>query len=415
MNNNDDFFATLNQPAPDMSPDDELFEAKTPGNLREDASKWDTYTDGQRKLIVFGVLLAVLLVLALVIGIGSSCGDGCSSCALCGKGSREVSGSDTADEQNPADEQTPADEHFPLYGLVSDSDEAPVVDNSADEPADIPAEDVPADTPADVPAETPDDVPAESPDEGETLSGADVTTASDAGKNTVSNDSGEEYVEVVQPGGFSSCVHHADNEAGDQSEQTGSGFLGFLFGCGGRSCNIDVSESLTDPVGDDPNRLDGMNPSGSDAQEDLWPAQPDDASYLELLRGQLTVISEQLFGLSELDIALAQYTDPQRVRENDRFRKVSEEMLKWCDAAEGYDGSALAGEQAHNCHLLSLHLATDLRTYIDSYPVLITGATSGTDVVSKDDQLNAILGDIVELYSALNTVPSATDETAEQE
>lgn len=404
MNNNDDFFAAMNQPTPDMSPDDELFEQKTPGSMREDASRWDKFTDAQRKLIVFGVLLAVLLVLALVIGIGSSCGDGCGSCALCA--SESTSDSDIADGPQP-EENEPAR----LPETVSGSDEAAVSDSEPSDPADNAADAVSDSTVSD--SELPA-LPAVDEEQQVISEGDAPLSGTDAGPVDNSAGTTEEYVEVVQPGGFSSCVHHADNEAGDQSENNSTGFLGFLFGCGGKGCSIDVNESLTDPVGDDPSRLEGMNPSGSDTDGHLWAAQPDDESYIELLRGQLAAISEQLFTLSELDLALSQHTDPQRVRENDRFRKVSDSMLEWCEAAESYDGSLLSGEQAHNCHLLSLHLASDLRTYLDSYPILITGATSGTDVISKDEQLNNIMGDIVELYAALNALPGQNAGGAEE-
>ena len=402
MNSYDEFMNDAStageSPAPAVLPEDE---EKTPGALREDASKWDQFTDAQRKLIVFGVLLVVLLVLALIIGIGSSCGSGCGSCALCGSASSD---SDVPPEDNGeiivSDSETEDDR---LIG--SDSDVA----SPSDE--DSVAEDTVVEDPADSTVAEPEDIAPPA------VSGSDDAAADISGSDTQGdkqpNDGDVEYVEVVQPSGFSACVHHADNEAGDQSENTGSGFLGFLFGCGGGGCNLDVNSNLTDPVaGSDPSRQDGMATSGADADENLWPAQADDEAYLELLRTELTNISESMIQLSELDVALSQYTDPQRVQDNDRFRKITEEMLVWCDGAERYDAALLAGDQAKTCNQLSLRLAADLRTYLADYPMLITGATSGTDIVSMDQHINSIMGDIVELFAALN--PSTVQAPEEQ-
>lgn len=378
MNNNEDFFrdshsddypgreAMVSRPGDSILPEDEV---KLSGSEREDASKWDQFTDAQRKLIVFGVLLAVILVLALVLGIGSSCGDGCGgcgSCALCGG-----CGDSSSDSDVPADDR-----------LLSGSDQ------NITEPAMPALPDAPQEP--SVPGDTDEAV----------LSDADVS-GGDVQEGPSDN---AEYVEV--PGGFSACVHHADNEAGDGSHSSGGGFLGFLFGCTGcaDSCNIDVSESLTDPT-DGPDRQQGVGTSSSDAVL-KWETQPDDEAYLELLRSEMANVSSMFMQLGELDLAMSQYTDPQKVRDSDSFRRVSESILEWCSAAEGYDASSLQSEQAVACHQVSMQLARDLRSYVEGYPVFITGAVSGTDVIAQTDQLNAVLGDIAELYGELNPAPA---------
>lgn len=367
MNNNEDFFrdnrpddypgmgmmTSAGQELPRPFPEDEK---QTPGSMREDASKWDQFTDGQRKLIVFGVLLVIILVLALLLGIGSSCGDGCSSCALC-SACGDTSGSDA-----PVDSP-----------VISESD---ILSDDAVSSGDVSSSDV---------------------------SGTDIEPVVDEEV---------EYVEV--PGGFSACVHRADNEAGDGSSNGRKGFLGFLFGCTdcADGCSIDVNQSLTDPT-DDPDRQHGAVISGSDTSDNVWPAQPDDKAYLELLRSETANISDLFMQLSQLDLAMSQYADPQRVRDNDRFRKVSDQILNWCEAAEKYDSSLLAGEDAVACNQFSVQLARDLRNYIDSYPLFITGNVSGTDVISQEDQLNVVLGDIVELYECLNPAASVSGSDAE--
>jgi len=364
MNNNEDFFrdnrpddypgmgmmTSAGQELPHPLPEDE---ERIPGSMREDASKWDEFTDGQRKLIVFGVLLIIILVLALLLGIGSSCGDGCGSCALC------ICGDKASDSDTPVD-----------LPVISESDMLP---DDAVSSGDVSSSDV---------------------------SGTDIEPAADEKV---------EYVEV--PGGFSACVHHADNEAGDGSSNGRKGFLGFLFGCTdcADSCSIDVNQSLTDPT-DGPDRQQGAVLSGSDAFDNIWPAQPDDEAYLELLRSETSNISDLFMQLSQLDLAMSQHTDPQRVRDNDRFRKVSDQILNWCEAAEKYDASLLVGEDAVACNQITVQLARDLRAYIDSYPLFITGAVSGTDVIPQEDQLNAVLGDIVELYGCLNPAPVTETE-----
>lgn len=356
MNKNEDFFRDSRSddyPGMDMLPpplpEDEK---QTPGSIREDASKWDEFTDGQRKLIVFGILLVILLVLALLLGIGSSCGDSCALCTVCS--------SCASDSDAPEDDR-----------LLSQSDALP-----------------------EMPAVSSGDVSFSD------ISSSDIQTA--PGEQV-------EYVEVA--GGFSACVHHADNEAGDGSTNGRTGFLGFLFGCTdcADSCSIDVNQSLTDPT-DDPDRQQGITLSDSDAVGNVWPAQPDDEAYLELLRSETANIADLFMQLSELDLAMSQHTDPQRVRDNDRFSKVTGQILDWCDAAEGYDASLLTGEQAIACNQITAQLARDLRAYVDGYPMFITGAISGTDIIPQEDQLNAVLGDIVELYGELNSSPAAEAE-----
>lgn len=321
-------------------------EIRKPGAEREDASGWDRLSDTQRKLIAFGVLLGVVVFLVLMLAVGSSCG-ACADCAAKGN----VSASDTEEDRQSG---------VSIEEITSDADLT-----------------------------------------GDVTSGGDISPSDTYGGDV-------EYVEVVRPGGLSACSHQADNEAGGGSETGSGGFLGFLFGCQGcaEGCAIDVNSSLTDKDYDDPTRLDGVILSGSDADDHLWTVQPDDEAYFELLRAQLAVISEEFASLNSLETALAPYTDPQRVRENDRFRTLTEDMLQWCDAAERYDATSLSGDKAHSCNMLSVRLAGSLRRYIDEYPLLVTGAVSGADVLEKGDHLNAIMGDIVELYSALNAEPA---------
>ncbi|MBE6758727.1 MAG: hypothetical protein E7554_01365 [Ruminococcaceae bacterium] len=334
------------------------------GAEREDASGWDKMSDTQRKLIAFGVLFGIVVFLVLMLAVGSSCG-ACADCAA----KAETSASDV--EDNEGSDRLPGNV---IEDGVSDAD---------------------------------------APDEE--VSGADVSSG-DAQEEIIDD---TEYVEVAKPGGLSACSHQADNEAGGGSDTSGGGFLGFLFGCSGctEGCSIDVSDSLTDQRedSDDPTRQEGMILSGSDAEDHLWETQPDDEAYMAMLRTQLADISEQFSALNALDTTLAPYTDPQRVRENDRFRKQAEDILLWCDAAERYDASALTGDDAFACNMLSVRLAGNLRRYIDEYPLIITGATSGADVLDKADHLNAITGDIVELYAALNPSPvtMVTEDTAE--
>ncbi len=367
MNNNDKF-KNSNYDVSSMAPLDGDDERKS-GAEREDASGWDRLSDGQRKLIAVGVLIGIVVFLVLMLAVGSSCG----ACADCAARNR-VSASDAE-----SGERLP---EIIVEDPVSSTD-LPGSGEEVTEPV---------------------------------VSDGDVSSADVIEDNT-------EYVEVVRPGGLSACSHQADNEAGGGSSGENGGFLGFLFGCSGcaEGCSIDVNSSLTDREdSDDPTRQDGMILSGSDAPGHLWEAQPDDEAYIELLRVQLASVSEQFASLNALDTALAPYTDPQRVRDNDRFRKLTEEMLQWCDAAEGYDASLLTGDNAHACNMLSVRLAGDLRRYIDEYPLLITGAISGADVLEKSDHLNAIMGDIVELYAALNpspvtVVPEVTADAADAE
>ncbi len=369
--NDNSFMNETNLPAP--LPEDA---EKKPGSQREDASAWDRLSDGQRRLIAFGVLLALILAMVLAIGAGSS--GGCALCAGCGT----ASNSDVSEPDRVTAEIVPEDENkLEPLPLPSGTD-LPAVNEDTPAQPEVPETSVPS--AGDLGVITPVS-PTDAPD--------------------------EESANQNQTGFFDAWSHEADNEAGGGNAPSHTGFLGFLFGCTGcgESCNISVADSLTDPIEGEENGPDRDNlglVSGSDAEADIWPQQPDDSAYIAMLSDQLAVISDGVIRLSAMDGALSQFTDPQRVRENDSFRRLTEEMLLWCQGAEEYDTSALTGPQALECNQLSLQLAGHLRGYIEDYPQLITGAVSGTDLVSKTDQINTIMADIVALYSALNTVPA---------
>lgn len=342
---------------PVVSAEPPVDEEPLPGHLREDASSWDRLTDGQRKLIVFGILFAVMLVLVLLTSIFGSCGD-CSLCAA------QTSASDVADHaaSDSAVVDVPVSE--------TDSTQQPEEENDS----------------------------LQLPDAAEPApSASDISAADDDADR-----------QAAQGGFLSACSHEADNEAGSGDSSSSAGFLSFLFGCTGcaDSCTISCADSLTDPVfigEEDPDRDNTGIVSVSDADEVIWPHQPDDSAYIAMLSDQLTGISEYMIQLGELELALSQYTDPQRIRDNDRFRAMSEAVLTWCKGAEEYSTESLTGQQAINCNALSVRLAGKLRTYIEDYPLLVTGATSGTDIADKGEQINGIMADIVELYAALNT------------
>lgn len=357
-----------------FAPEDE---EKVPGYLREDASRWDQYSDGQRKLIVFGILIAVTLLLTLLFNIVPGCG----SCELCAG----ISGSDASDRTVSGSSLPEEDDSFSgitIPALVSD--------------ADLPEDDTPAiedDSGNQQPVE--DTVQPTVPD-----SAVDSDDDSSAGKSS---------------GFFSSCRHEADNEAGSGTASSNYGLFSFLFGCSD-SCSVSCAESLTDPVHSDEDdyydRLINNALSGGDVSTEIWPTQPDDQAYLAMMNEQWAALSNCMIQLSELDSALSQYTDPERVSENDSFRALSSQLLTWCDGAEQYNTAALTGQQAINCSMISVRLAGNVRTYIESYPLLITGSTSGTDIADKVSQMNTIMGDMVELYAAINTaLPADTQPT----
>ena len=373
MNNNDNF-RNNDMDVSTMDPLDGD-EVRKSGAEREDASGWDRLSDTQRKLIAFGVLLGIVVFLVLMLAMGSSCG-ACADCAA----KNNAASSDTEDksDRQPGFYNDPLPEYpdypgvsvYPEYPDSSEYPDAPEYPGSPEHPDYSNTPEYPDYSGTSGYPTYPDF----------TVSEGDVSPS-----DTYNN--GTEYVEVVRPGGLSACSHQADNEAGGGSESVSGGFLGFLFGCQGCSegCTIDVNSSLTDPGYDDEDstRQDGMTIPGSESYGHYWEVQPDDEAYLELLRTQLTVISEDFASLNSLDSVLAAYSDPQRVRENDRFRKLTEGMLQWCDAAEHYDASMLTGDKAFVCNMNSVRLAGDLRRYIEEYPLLVTGATSGSDVLER--------------------------------
>lgn len=369
--NDNSFMNENNLPAP--LPEDA---EKKPGSQREDASAWDRLSDGQRRLIAFGVLLALILAMVLAIGTGSS--GGCALCGSCGT----VSDSDTSEPDRITAEIVPEDEDKLNPLPLPSGTDLPAVNEDAPTQPEAPGTVVPSGS--DLGVITPVS-PTDAPD--------------------------EESATQTQTGFFDAWNHEADNEAGGGNAPSHTGFLGFLFGCTGcgESCNISIADSLTDPIEGEESGPDRDNTglvSGSDAEEDIWPQQPDDNAYIAMLSEQLAVISDDIIRLSAMDGALSQFTDPQRVRDNDSFRRLTEEMLLWCEGAEKYDASALTDAQALECNQLSRQLAGHLRGYIEDYPQLITGAVSGTDLVSRADQINTIMADIVALYDALSNTPA---------
>lgn len=370
MNNNDGIFrpAGAQESAPSPSAGsagtsyyDASSELPTPGHLREDASAWDRMSDGQRKLIALAALVGIVLILVLIVGIFS--GGACSGCSIC-SGCGTVSGSDAV-----SDSQVDVPDE-PIF-----SDDTSVIIDNTDSDEEI----------------VPDEEPADS----------DLPDA-----------------DTEKSGFFSSCNHEADNEAGGGSNSGSTGFLGFLFGCTScvDSCSISCNTSLTDPIGSgitDPDRDNTLIVSGTDEQEDIWPQEPDDEAYLAMLSDRLTDISDLFIRLGELDTALSQYTDAQRVRDNDSFRAVAEEILLWCEGAETYNTGLLESEQANACSDLSIRLASSLRTYVESYPQLITGDTSGSDLIDRADQINTVMNDIVVLFTTLHSAPTADEAVTE--
>lgn len=375
MNNNDNFFNNTESMSQYGSAGDHVpgYSAgilpedkdRTPGNMREDASKWDQLSDGQRKLIVFGVLAAIVAALALVLWLGSSCG----SCTLC------ASPSDAPDRVVSDSVPAPGDGDSSNFHQVEE-------DGSVDD------------------SHAPDD------DNSSIIVTSTDVVVNEDDRQTASSDP------------FSACNHQADNEAGSGTAAGNASFLSFLFGCTGcaDSCTISCADGLTDPIGDgedDPDRNDMSFVSGSDADQDIWPAQPDDEAYLEMMSGNLADISDLIIQLSELDVPLSQFNDPDSVSDNERFRSVCYSILLWCQGAEEYDTSLLSDERAVECGRVSVHLAANLRTYIEDYPYFITGAVSGTDAVDKNEQLNVIMADIVAMYTAINSAPVQPEVTEE--
>lgn len=156
-------------------------------------------------------------------------------------------------------------------------------------------------------------------------------------------------------------------------------------GCGGSGGGFSLTDEI--PAEEDEEHSGSIDRLTVEVQTAEWEQQPDEASYMAMMKEKTQLYYDYMAQMAELQPTLSKYKNAKNVRANENYAALEAAMLQWANAALDYPEDGLTSPEASSVRTLSCMLADSTVKWLEVYPAAVCGESDGAKADALLDEL----------------------------